>query len=419
MFRMLKSRSAPVKAVVALALTVFVGMQTLQLGSVALAAQDPAQVAGNSYQAMDAAINAGSVVRHPRAASINPFALLTPTQAHTSSSASGAYLYSYDLYRVQATREWEALHTSDYSAITVHSTFHPTSTTVHGSQATVVGDETLMIDATIQIDGRIHAFSAAKQAAMNTLRQNGRLLEAGQVNEERAIIHHTVTLRSTDNGWVIEQDTYLDPLVQALSPDHHGIASQPGKAGTLQAHAARLSGTSRLSVQNALTIGYHRDAAINYADYWWNSCNPNYTCYMWQGVDCANYVSGAVGDATGGDLLWDGTWYPDSYAFVNADGLQTYAFYNWAANAYDSGDYNTAYWLQNQYVYPGDLLFYDWGYVFGYGAPDTVVDHAAIAVAADVNGNLYADSHTTNLYHAYWDLGGGTSTHYYFINMAP
>jgi hypothetical protein len=88
---------------------------------------------------------------------------------------------------------------------------------------------------------------------------------------------------------------------------------------------------------------------------------------------------------------------------------------NRASASYSSYDYNTAAYDDDWYEYPGDIIFYDWGNVFGFGNADGVIDHTAISVYQDSNGYTYEDAHTTNLYHYYWDLGGGNQTGYYFV----
>src|SRR5947209_14333006 len=80
----------------------------LSLGAIgankAQASQSPAAVVAASYQAIDTAMNAGAVVQHIQAATLNPATLLSPAQAHVDDSAAGAFLYHYDLARIQSLR---------------------------------------------------------------------------------------------------------------------------------------------------------------------------------------------------------------------------------------------------------------------------------------------------------------------------
>jgi hypothetical protein len=157
-------------------------------GNRAHADQDPVAVVAASYQAMDAAMNAGTVVRYVQAATVNPTKLLSSAQAHVSGSPAGAFLYRYDLARIQSLRSSEAQNAREYSAVTVHSTFQAIATTINGTQATVTGNESFFLDETIQNDGLVHRFCAAKQAAMVELHRTGKLIEFGQTNHSTALI---------------------------------------------------------------------------------------------------------------------------------------------------------------------------------------------------------------------------------------
>jgi hypothetical protein len=374
--------------------------------------QGPAVVVASSYQAMDAAMNSGAVVRHPSLSRENPQQLLSAVQAHVNNSPGGAFLYSYDLYRISVFRSWAALHTHDYSTINAWSTFQVTSTVIQGTQAVVTGNETLHIDATVQDNGQSHKFSPAKQAVQGLIKSEGLLIGFGQTNYAKAIISHTVTLSLTNSGWAIESDSYWDPLAQSLTSDHHSVQEgSPSSSNTYGQNKNGMNGNHN----NMSPDAYNRQGAINYADTWWNSCNPNYACYESQDADCANFVSQSLYDGSGGNMDGDNSWYAGSYDFINADGLYHYMSSNRASASYSSYDYNTAAYDDDWYEYPGDIIFYDWGNVFGFGNADGVIDHTAISVYQDSNGYTYEDAHTTNLYHYYWDLGGGNQTGYYFV----
>jgi len=373
----------------------------------------------SSYQAMDAAMNASASTANPHIV-LAPQQLLLPQQAQVSSSTEGAFLYSYDVYRVSVFRSWAAMHARDYSSIHVWSTFHATAVTINGSQATVKGIETLHIDATVQDNGQRHQFSADKEASQTWLKQAGLFLNFGETNHAQAQVNHTVTLGKSNNSWLIESDNYLDPLAQTLASNHRALLTV-SQANASQRRSYELASQGSFATYS---YTYYRQQAINYAESWWNSCNPNYTCYESQDVDCANFVSQALYDGSGGDLPGDNSWYAGSYDFVNANALYGYlvnspygSTYNYAATSYSSYDYGTAAYDDDWYEYPGDVIFYDWGNVFGFGNADGVIDHVAISVTQDANGYTYEDAHTTNLHHWYWDLGGGNQTGYYFVIM--
>jgi hypothetical protein len=298
-------------------------------------------------------------------------------------------------------RTWAALHARDYSAIAVWSTFQPASVTVNASLASVKGNETLHIDATVQDNGLPHRFSGGKNAVQSLLRRAGLFLDFGQTNHAEALISHTINLSRRSKGWVIETDSYWDPLVQYLAADHRSLLKPSYVNGSQHTFVS-------LRANDTYSYTYNRQQAINYAEAWWNSCNPAYVCYMNQDVDCANFVSQAIYDGSGGNLPGDNSWFAGSTDFINADGLYHYlvsspsgSMYNYAAASYSSSDYGTA--------------AYDDRNVFGSGPAEGGIDHVAISVSQDANGYTYEDAHTTNLHHFYWDLGGGTQTGYYFV----
>ncbi len=384
---------------------------------------NPATVLASSYQAMDAAMNATNPVRHPSSLATTADKLLSPTLAAVSNTVAGKALYIYDIGRISVLRSWAALHTHDYSAVVVWSTFQPISQNIGGTQAIVKGDEVLHIDATIQDNGQVHHFSPAKQAAQDWIKRTGHYLAVGDTNHETAIVHHTATLLRSGNSWVIESDNYWDPLAQPLAPDHHTLLkhSQAGAAAsTLQQQGQEPA----FSKQSPLVtnISGQRQAAINYAERWALSRNPTYGSYP--DTDCANYVSQILYDPNGANFPGDSQWYSvgpnqGSFDFVNAGGLFSYMFpSSFTSLTYgEDRNYNQAATDDSVYEYPGDLIFYDWGNVFGFGPADGSKNHVAISVDQDANGYTYEDSHTTDLKHAAWDLGGGTQSGYWFMIM--
>jgi hypothetical protein len=219
----------------------------------------------NSYNAMDAAMNASATMSNPHIV-LSPEQLLLPQQAGVSSSAEGAFLYRYDLYRVSVFRSWAALHSRDYSAIRVWSTFHATSVALNGSQATVKGIEVLHVDATVQDNGQRHQFSAEKEASQTWLKQAGLFLNFGDTNHAEALVYHTVTLGNSTNSWQIESDNYLDPLAQSLASTHRAPLTT-SQVNTNQIRSYELD-LRRLSDVYDYTYTYNRQQAISYANQW-------------------------------------------------------------------------------------------------------------------------------------------------------
>jgi len=381
------------------------------LASSQTAQQSPVAVLAASYQAMDTAMNAATPAGM---SAVHAVSVPAAARVQVSSSANGVFLYHYDIYRIQTFAAWANLHAQDYSHINVWSTFQVSSVNVTGGSAVVRGVETHHIDATIRNNGQSHQFSPAKQAAQAWIKQAGLFLDFGRTNNAVALISHTATLSKVGSRWTIETDAYWDPLARALTPDHRSVS--------VASATATSSGVAQPQVVRPLiSFAYSRQSAIQYADAWYNSCNSKYNCYMTQGVDCANFVSEAIYDESGGNLPGDNAWYSinhaDTFDFVNVGGLYSHTVTYFAASTYSSYSYSTAAFDDDWFEYPGDLIFYDWGQVFGFGAADGYLDHVAVSVTQDANGYTYEDAHTTNLWHYYWDLGGGTQTGYFFLVM--
>ena len=390
--------------------------------------EKPAAVVAASYQAMDTAMNAGNAIHHPEAAAQPVNTLLLPSQTRVNASIAGTALYNYDLTRITAFRSWVARYIHDYSAINVWSTFQAQNVSTQGSVSQIIGDETLHIDETLQNDGQQHTMSPRKAALMAKFKNTNSSIEAGQTNHSTALIHHTVTLNQVNKTWLIESDQYTDPLELMYQPDHKTLA-QP--AATLQPKHP-LHRPKPAAMATSYNYVYNRQAAINYANAWTYSCDPNvsqgcycdvhscylcnpvYNCYLSSGNDCANFVSQALYDVNGGNIPGDyNNWYSipgvgTTVDFVNAPGLYNYITNNPDGSAYvldsdhqpEATDYSTAQNYDFQYEAPGDVIFYDWAPISG------DKNHVTISVSARSDtGYTFVDSHTPNLNHWGWDLG--------------
>mgnify|MGYP006054471659 FL=1 len=137
---------------------------------------------------------------------------------------------------------------------------------------------------------------------------------------------------------------------------------------------------------------YNRNAAIQYADQWWNSYNPNFPIFD---VDCTNYISqcllaggapmrGQPNREKGwwlGNNSWSLSWTtPHSlrwYLAGSTIGLQ--------ATQVNSASQLTL----------GDLIFYDF-------QGDGRWDHSTIVTRVE-DGVPYVNAHTNNSRNRYWE----------------
>lgn len=110
-----------------------------------------------------------------------------------------------------------------------------------------------------------------------------------------------------------------------------------------------------------------------------------------------------MGDSSAGNLPTDGTWYPYSSAWINANSLYNYIVNNrgWLRAYSTSTSYLSSYAKQMKV---GDLVFYRWS------TSGTTKDHVAIVVGFDSAGNPLVDAHTSNRWHYPWSLYSSNTT---------
>ncbi|MBC5636553.1 amidase domain-containing protein [Ornithinibacillus sp. BX22] len=139
-------------------------------------------------------------------------------------------------------------------------------------------------------------------------------------------------------------------------------------------------------------FSYDRLAAVQYAERWWNSYNPQYRKFD---VDCTNYVSQCLraGGAPmrGAPNRNQGWWYTGdnwSYSWAVAHSLRW--FLAGSTHGLKGTEVDSASELQ-----PGDVICYDF-------QGDGRWDHTTIVVAKDRDGMPLVNAHTQNSRHRYW-----------------
>jgi hypothetical protein len=146
-------------------------------------------------------------------------------------------------------------------------------------------------------------------------------------------------------------------------------------------------------------FNYDRHAAVQYAERWWNTYNPNYEKFE---VDCTNFISQCLhaGGATmsgypsrsKGWWMKNGSW---SYSWSVAHALQLYL-----GNAN-----NGLRAVQKENVKDlmlGDVIFYDF-------EGDGRYNHSTIVVAKDSDGMPLVNAHTYNSRMRYWAYEDSTA----------
>lgn len=149
----------------------------------------------------------------------------------------------------------------------------------------------------------------------------------------------------------------------------------------------------------AKRFSYDRRAAVQYAEYWWNSYNSEFQHFT---VDCTNFVSQCLlaGGAPmrGMPVRDQGWWYKGenwSFSWAVAHSLR------WYLSGLAEG-------LQAKEVFsasellPGDVICYDF-------QGDGRWDHTTIVVVKDTNNEPLVNAHTDNSRHRYWSYEDSTA----------
>lgn len=155
---------------------------------------------------------------------------------------------------------------------------------------------------------------------------------------------------------------------------------------------------------------YNREAAVQYAQTWWNSRNPAFPSFA---VDCTNFVSQCLraGGAPmrgypnreNGWWIGGGTW---SFSWSVAHSLR------WYLEGSKSGLKATKKSSADQLL-PGDVIIYDFD-------GDGRMDHAAIVVS-NQGGVPLVNAHTANSRNRHWSYSTSpahtSGIRYYFFHI--
>lgn len=149
----------------------------------------------------------------------------------------------------------------------------------------------------------------------------------------------------------------------------------------------------------SLRFTYDRHAAVQYAERWWNSYNPEFRKFD---VDCTNYVSQCL--YAGGAPMWGapdrgrGWWYRDdnwSFSWAVAHSMRWYL--SGAEQGLKGKEMENA-----SDLIPGDIICYDF-------QGDGRYDHNTIVVAKDAYGMPLVNAHTDNSRNRYWAYEDSTA----------
>lgn len=230
-------------------------------------------------------------------------------------------------------------------------------------------------------------------------------------------IRHTVTMKNTNEKWLIYNDWYTDCFEDALAAYSADINKNDIGLEILKI------GSFPKSFDINYNGKYDRMKAVDYADKYCGAANGNgnnfkynskYKDFTGIGGDCTNFASQVLGDKEAGGLKFDGSWFCNYYkygssqgssAWVNADAFKGYLIYSGKGKVLHRGSFNDlaipkagSSYSSVQELDLGDLVCY---------AKKGDMNHFAIITAWDSHGYPLVNSHTTDRYHVPWDLGWG------------
>lgn len=152
---------------------------------------------------------------------------------------------------------------------------------------------------------------------------------------------------------------------------------------------------------------YNREAAVAYADRWWNGANPEYRYF--EGNDCTNFISqclfagGMPMESTGRrDAGW---WYTGgnspaadwSFSWTVAHSLRWYL-----AQGHRAAEASSPMQLKI-----GDVISYDW-------TGDEVWEHSTMVVAHAPDGTPLVNAHTWSAWRQPWHYRTTAATQHKF-----
>jgi len=137
---------------------------------------------------------------------------------------------------------------------------------------------------------------------------------------------------------------------------------------------------------------YNREAAVEYAETWWNSYNPAFPRFT---VNCTNFVSQCL--YAGGAPMREepnreqGWWCTDrNWSFSWSVSHSFYWYLKGSTTGLRATEVPSA-----EDLYPGDVICYDF-------QGDNRWDHTTIVVTKDAAGIPLVNAQTDNSRHRYW-----------------
>ncbi len=221
--------------------------------------------------------------------------------------------------------------------------------------------------------------------------------KGGLTHREDSISKERLTVARDGDAWLIVDVERLEDECHPWNEPEGEFNEQDESHGSAPSvplinHGVYAAGTHSRAGR------YEREAAVQYADKWWDSGNPEFATFE---VNCTNYISQCLfaGKApihyTG--KRETGWWYK---GYVNN---REWWSYSWAvSNSFTRYLHTSTSGLRAELVERpeqlmlGDVIVYDWD-------GDGSFQHSTIVTAFDAGGMPLVNAHTVSSKHRYWD----------------
>jgi hypothetical protein len=230
----------------------------------------------------------------------------------------------------------------------------------------------------------------SRQAQIVKSTINGRVFDYHTINDEDHINyrqHLAFLIKHDDYSYLEEQDFEKKVIFQGEVLKEDRILDKEGFFG----EPKQLSFSDVSKKREGFY--YDREAAVNYANKWWNDYNPEYPKF--EVNDCTNYVSQCM-RAGGAPMSHIGEkskgWWCKgkdcSYSWSVANALMLYL-------SSEGNSLNAVQVDDPSQLIPGDVICYDWN-------GDGKWNHNAIVTGKDWDDMPLVNAHTINSRNRYW-----------------
>lgn len=202
-------------------------------------------------------------------------------------------------------------------------------------------------------------------------------------------LHHWVTLQKEGGAWKIQSDQYDDYFWRvnnsiSLQKDDFLLLTEYPPASKNTENTKQTSTSAVCNLKDDLsTEEYNRSGAVSYAHQWATAprpYNPDYFDFTDYGGDCNNFVSQAIHEGGGAQMVGDGTygWYYNSVNDYAAAWTGVYYLYRFVTTLYEDfplGPEGCGVSVNEAEV--GDVIQYSWD-------GDDYWNHSVIIVQMDL-----------------------------------